>query len=493
MQDLPKDTHKALGEIIFWLDSINTTAGFRLDRRLELVEELDQAAKLHVRKLAQEYVPLRQQKFHENRVWTAQAQYWRLVGAGYVQCIEGYQADGPGAGAIKQRLPVIVGRALQALGQQLKWLLLRYGPIDDRIWGDLGRMYAFAEAKGFADAMIPLAEGALAGSSARNEFVKALMLASSSMESLLPQQIELAERSIALFASRYLLRNAPSAGCPYAYDLVMRRPPTRVQGAVAESASSLRYVGPGEAYAEIGRLLDVLLTEGVLPSDMSLGGDYDARAVADVWRHLLQYWSPTPPERSSARHPVNARLTIVHGFRSFTELLAEPSQDTVRMSISALQALESWVAENESDGGFGAVVPATGSDWLQVGVLVGIKVQGDSRWGAGVVRRMVRDGEQNRRIGIQRLARAVVSVQLSPSGILTAGNAVRHNDPGLLLTPKPDGEHQVQILMAPATFSEGQALTMQVRGQAFDIEPVRLLESTDAYDVAVFAIKRRRA
>ena len=84
-------------------------------------------------------------------------------------------------------------------------------------------------------------------------------------------------------------------------------------------------------------------------------------------------------------------------------------------------------------------------------------------------------------------------MQLSPSGILTAGNAVRHNDPGLLLTPKPDAEHRVQIMMAPATFSQGQTLTMQVRGQTFDIEPVRLLEGSDAYDVAVFEIKRRLA
>lgn len=168
LQDLPKDTHKALGEIIFWLDSVNATAGFRLDRGPNSSRS---SIKRRSCMCASSRRSISAAKFHEYRVWIAQAQYWRLVGAAYVQCIEGSQADGPGAGAIEQRLPVIVGRALHALGQQLKWLLLRYGPIDDRIWGDLGRMYAFAEAKGFAEAVIPLAEGVQAGSSARNDFV----------------------------------------------------------------------------------------------------------------------------------------------------------------------------------------------------------------------------------------------------------------------------------------------------------------------------------
>lgn len=60
IEDLPNDTHKALTEILFWLDSVNTTEGFRVDRRLDLIEELDQAARLHVRKLAQDYLQLRQ-------------------------------------------------------------------------------------------------------------------------------------------------------------------------------------------------------------------------------------------------------------------------------------------------------------------------------------------------------------------------------------------------------------------------------------------------
>lgn len=491
VEDLPKDTHKALTEILFWIDSVNATDGFRLDRRLDLVEELDQAAKPHIRRLAQDYLHLRQQKFHEHRVWTTQAEYWRLLGAAYARCIEDFQSDAPGAGAIKSKLAVVVCRALVAFGQQLKWLLLRYGPVAPAIWESLGRLYAFAESRQFVDKDVPLSEGATTATNARTEFVKSLMFGAASTESLLPQQIEIAERSIALFAPYFQLDANASERSTYLFDLAMRRPPMRMQGAGADRAPSVRYFAAGGAYEEMQRLLEVLRVEGVLPSDRNLGGEYETRAIAEVWRHLLSYWAPKPPARESDRHAVNARLTIVHGFYVLAELLAAPVNDTLTMSLAALDAIESWVVENASDGGFGAVVPATGSDWLQVGAMIGLKVEGEAHWGVGVIRRMLRDGEQNRRVGIQRLSKHVVLLRIAPYGSPVAGNAVREDDAALLLTPKPDANQRVRIMQAPATFSPGQTLAMRVQGHLFELQPEGLAESTDAYDSASFVLTRK--
>src|SRR5262245_25827911 len=149
ISELPQDTFKALGEVAYWLDSVHATEGFRVDRRFEVIDELDQYARPRLRKLAQDYLQLRQQKFQENRLWVAQSDFWRLSGAGYVQCAEQIAADAPGANALKARLPAIVGRAMRAIGQQLKWSMLRYGPADATAWGNLGRLYRIAESKGF--------------------------------------------------------------------------------------------------------------------------------------------------------------------------------------------------------------------------------------------------------------------------------------------------------------------------------------------------------
>ena len=64
------DPAKALQEITEWLESLNQTEGFKVDRRFENIDLLDSAAKNHQRKLSQDYLSMpRQQKFHENKLW----------------------------------------------------------------------------------------------------------------------------------------------------------------------------------------------------------------------------------------------------------------------------------------------------------------------------------------------------------------------------------------------------------------------------------------
>ena len=492
IQDLPRDPLKAVGEILFWLDSINTTDGFRLERRFELVHEFDLAAKVHVRKLAQEYFEERDQKFHENRIWTAQTEYWRLTAAGYIQCVEGFKTVAAGATGLRGRLPVVVGRALHALRQLLKWSLLRYGPIDGLVWSDLGSLYAFAEAKGFAQLVVPLYEGAVAGTSAHFECLKTVMLAVVSTDSLPPDQIEIAERSVALFAPHYVIERSASPATPYVFDLATGRPPGRVHaGSSVSSESSLRYFGPGAAGDEVGRLLGTLLEEGALPSNVSLGSDYDPHAIAGVWRHLLQHWAPTPPQRSSIRHVANVRLSVVEGFQGLTQTLTMTAEHSLDFSAGTGPRIETWFADNASVGGYGCIVPVRGSEWVRVGGLIGVKMQGDRHWGAGVVRRIRHGSEQNWTVGVQVLAQIVVPIRVAPHDVIVPFNAVRENDPGILLTPRPDAERGVSIMLPAGAYSPGQPLEMRVHEQAFRVEPVKLLEGGEAFDVARFVLVRR--
>src|SRR6187399_2447031 len=57
ISELPvTDSVKALELICFWLDSIANTNDFRTDLRFQLIDLLDQAAKIHQRKIGQEYL-----------------------------------------------------------------------------------------------------------------------------------------------------------------------------------------------------------------------------------------------------------------------------------------------------------------------------------------------------------------------------------------------------------------------------------------------------
>ena len=488
--ELQQDPLKGMGEIAYWLDSINNTEGFRLDRRCELVDEFEQAARQRLRKLAQDYLQVRQQKFQENRLWTAQADYWRLIGAGYVQCIEGFQADAPGAGVIKSRLPIIVGRALRAIGQRLKWLLLRYGPVDGALWGHVGSLYTFAEVKGFANQDVALYEGPIGQSSARTELLKILMLSAGAIDSLLPEQIDVAERSVAWFANKFLLEDAPEAGCTHVFDLAMRKPPSRPHGASMDA--SVRYFGAGAAFDEVKRVHGIVLSEGALPSDINLGGTFDPKLVAEVLRHLMQYWALKPPERSSARRAANVRLTVVQGFSDLISSLetgevSSPSRGSGGVGADS----ESWVAENASDGGYGAVVPGAKSDWVRIGSLLGVKGEGDKYWSVGVIRRLLRDEEFSRHVGIQLLTRSAILVRLFPTGSISAANATRDNDPAALLTLQPDSERQIRLLLRAGGFTQEQQLAMHVRGQVYQVAPSRMIESGIEFDLAQFTVIQR--
>jgi hypothetical protein len=488
--ELQADPLKAMGEVAYWLESINGTEGFRIDRRFDLLEEFEQFARPRLRKLAQDYLQVRQQKFQESRLWIAQADYWRHCAAGYVQCVEGFQTDAPGAGAIKARLPVIVGRALRSIGQQLKWLLLRYGPIDGSLWGDIGSLYVFAEAKGFAQTQVALFEGVGGKSSPREELLKILMLSAGSADSLLPDEIDFAERSVAWFAPRFVLEKEPEAGCTHVFDLAMRRPPARPHGASLDP--SVRFFGAGPVFDEMTSLLARMHREGVLPSEINLGGSFEPKLISEVWRHLLKYWAVNPPERGSDRHASNARLTVLNGFHNLMGTL-EPSAGQSLDFRPNTQAsdTESWVAENASDGGYGAVMPAAKSDWVRVGGLLGVKSEEDKYWGVGVIRRLSRDDEQNRRVGIEMLSRHAFAVSLSPRGTIVPTNAVRDNDPGFLLTARPDADRQIQLLLRPGTYTPNQQLDLRVRGQRYVVTPTKLLEGAIEFDLAQFGIVQR--
>jgi hypothetical protein len=145
--ELPaNDSLKAVEEVTFWLDSITREEGFKVDYRFQLIDALDQAAKNHPRKLAQDYLATdRQEKFRESKLWNASIEFWKTLGGAYIHCVEQFQAGASGSGAVKKDLPVIIARALRTLTLQLKWGLLRYGPLDDQLWSDLGRLFLFAE------------------------------------------------------------------------------------------------------------------------------------------------------------------------------------------------------------------------------------------------------------------------------------------------------------------------------------------------------------
>jgi hypothetical protein len=208
--ELPADPLKALAEITQWLESLRDTKAFKVDRLFENIDLLDAAAKNHQRKLAQDYfATARQQKFQENRLWASSYTFWKALSEAYLECVARFEATQTGGTAFRKNLPVIVARALRTLTLQLKWVLVRYGPVDPRVWSDIGRLHQFAEASGFAASPVAIYPGAHGSGSAQQEFLKAVMLTASSTDGLSPLHQEIAERAVAHFPRGSASRASP--------------------------------------------------------------------------------------------------------------------------------------------------------------------------------------------------------------------------------------------------------------------------------------------
>lgn len=471
--ELPaNDAFKCADELTHWLESVMAEEAFKPENRAQLVQLLDETAQIHLRKLARDYlVSPRLAKFQEIRLWKAIYEYWRQAALAYAGCIDLYATGAKGADALKASMPMLLARALRALAAQVKWMYVRYGPMDQSVWGNIAKVYALAETRKFAQSQVTLYPGIPGESTPEQEFLKAVMLAASSPDSLLPLEMELCERLIAHFCASFTLRLDLQPDIAYWIDLATSQAPLRL-ARPPQHAPSLRFFAAGKALEELEGLIDTIKTSGNVPAQVNLGGSYPAETVLDVLNHLALYWSPKPPERRHQRHRVKSRLNITHGYDGVLAVLGgAPNQDS--------SGAESWIVENVSAGGFGAGVPEIKGDWLKIGCLLGLQPEGGDNWVLGVIRRLQREIPQKGTVGIQTIAKSARLVQLSVSGG-TGGET------GMLISDGSDSPGEARVLLRPGGFVPGQNMEYQKGELTCLLMPQGVVESGEEYEVVKF-------
>ncbi|HYD57416.1 MAG TPA: hypothetical protein VEB41_10960, partial [Burkholderiales bacterium] len=310
LDELPaQDPLKALEELAHWHESVAGTEGFRPDARFELLFLLDEAAQPRLRKVARDYLAAsRPARFQENRMWTHMFDYYRHAGHAYARAIDAVLQGAKGADAAKPQLALATGRALRSIAQQVKWLHLRYAPVDATVWRVLNGVYAFAESRGVADAKIaPLYAGLAGETTPKLEYVRALALSVSSPDSLLPAQVEAAERLIGDFARLFAFGTEAGAQPSHWTDLGQGIAPQRLARA-PQPGAGIRFLGCADALKALQAMLQKIEATSMLPEAFGPGAPItDGEAALDLLRHLSLYWSPAAPERKHPRHNVKSR------------------------------------------------------------------------------------------------------------------------------------------------------------------------------------------
>ena len=459
---LPAQELKALDELAHWHESVSTAAGFKPADRLQLTGALDDAAQPRLRKLSRDYfAATRPSRYQENLLWTQMHEYWRQAGLAWARsvdaCLKANDARALATAAV---------RALRALAQQIKWQHLRYGPIDPVVWGVINNVFAAADARGVADARI--------------EFLKAAMFSSSSPDGLLPAEIELAEKVVSELAGTFAIAGAPARELLYWTDLSQPMAPVRM-ARPPNASPTLRHFGPGAGLARLQAIVQRMEATGQVPSDLNLTGA-DPEAVLEVLRHLALYWAPEPPARQHPRHSVKSRLAVAHGFDGVVEALGGTGGGSLDFDA---KAAESWIVDNVSAGGMGAVVPQMKGDWLRVGSLLAMQPDGGANWVVGMVRRLNRTGAQEARVGIQTLSRAPAVAKFSLRG---AGEHV-----GVLLPSPVLGSGETSIALKAGIYARGQNLETQLQGRQHVFMPQGSPESGEDYELVRFREMVREA
>lgn len=469
-----RDAAGALDEIVHWLESVRTEQEFRPDHRAALALMLDEAAQTPLRKVSREYLTTpRLSKLQENRIWTAVHGFWRNATLGFVGALEAFVTGAKGGDELKARLPVLTVRALRALAAQMKWLHIRYAPVDPQLWRMAAGSYSLAESRRYAKTSVAAYPGVPVEATPEQEFLRVLMLSASSPESLLPLEIELCERLIGHFTPRFVLTASPRGDTPYWIDLAASSPPARHARPPLE-VKSLRCFGAGDALAEIDALARTIRATGEVPADVNLGGAYPPEQVLRVLAHVAAHWSPAPLERKHPRHRVRSRLTVAWGFDGVLDALAPGASLAFDGS-----GLESWIAENVSAGGMGALVPQVKGDWLRVGALVAVQPEGGENWLIGVVRRISRARPGDAQVGIQTVSRQPSPVALH----VQAGETVSlDTEQGILLAHAP-GVAEVDVLLRPGVHVAGQNLVFERAGRRVVLLPLGVAERGADYEL----------
>ena len=149
---------------------------------------------------------------------------------------------------------------------------------------------------------------------------------------------------------------------------------------------------------------------------------------------------------------------------------------------------ELWSVENESDDGYGAVLPIGHCEWLHVGQVLAVKPSDTRVWAVGIVRRLAAQEGGLRNVGIELLARGARLVLLQ-----------RRTDAQqtwkVLLLPSHTGGNaslgEVSLLLPAGSFLPDASLEMELYGTRYILEPRLLLEHGNEFEMARYRILRR--
>ena len=476
LEDIPKnDALNTVQELTSWIESILELADdFRLDHEFAVLRMFDEAAQPHVRKLLRDYFAMQPvTKFQENRLWTVLNGFYTQSELVYFDVLTRYRNSGRGASGVKPDLALLAARGIAALTGRLKMAVARFALVEPVLWKHLSEFYAHAETNGYQDDAVALYPGIPGNTSAQQEFSALLVWYGVSAGVQNPLQEHITERLISYASKGLQVDGQYNANALFVFDLAQPTPPMRVASDTTLHPA-LRFLSVAEELKQLVSLSKTL-EKGIVPDDVNFcGAKYDIESVRDILRKLIDNFTLPLPTRRNPRRKINVNLKVANGFFKMLE------QADVGLNFFNPDSAEIWDVEDISATGFRSVLPAAQVDGIKIGSLIGSKPENVPNWGAGIVRRLSRDENNNMHVGVEVLSTQIVGISLT--------DRVEADDAdiqiALYLNRPADTSGEAWLLMRPDTFSPNRSLNMELGGKGYLLLPLALVESGDDYDLA---------
>lgn len=543
------DTYSALGEVIRLLAEFNQrTEQEGLTReRLDVLQSLDEGSQELLDSVISQYL------LNPRMSRAIEARLWKLVYNFYWECARGYHAfimdyvARPAGNRNKAGMPLATVRTIHYFAEIFKWHYFRFEKVDEKSWKKLNNLYAFAEFEGFeTDEVVLYPERLGKPTTCAREYVQALMLATLSSGSLYPKQLQMVDEWLDNWSALMpLSREYDGENHVFTVDLAAGNGGRRIR--MKEFKDSNRFWGTHSLIKHIESVRAGVMN-GESPAKLGLGESCRSSGCLDFMDDVARNWAPVVQRirRRFDRVRSVMHIDVVNGLKTIYEQVRIDNELTnlrkqgklaagqygasgktyqemvdihlygfvtqrtrlalesgaVSGSTSAtstepaqMNSLERWVMEDESEGGYGAVINEMHEEWVRLGKLVALRPEKKMHWDIGVIRRLTRDNESHYSVGVETLGHAAIAILLQPHQHQPANYVVESVDSvdallpvtGLYL-PKGGLAPLASVVMDVSEYRSGRIFDIKVGGFSYLIEVKDVLEKGDDWVQAAFAV-----
>lgn len=506
------DPGQALAQISAWLTEVSGNAELDCEVQAELVQLLDEAGQPLQATLLKSYLSAHHlQDVQGIHLWEGMVHFAEALSRAYETCLDACRAEALEAETSEELLPLLTVRLLRAGAEHIKLMLMRYMEVELEVWRRMYHCYREAEHERFARTTLFAYSGYASHTSPQHELLRALVLYVSSPNNLSPDLIEVCFRIAGRMASLFDFTHTQEASSEYCVDLAQPLPP-RILDPDVPNSESMRYFSVLRALPQITSIIRQHEL-GSLNEERRFGGEFTSKGKLAALKHLLVYWNKYHPRRSHERRGISANIEVAHSFRVISKLLPQlvprnipelSERDKAALAARAqLRAPgqdsnfhpETWTVLDVSLNGLGALLPHSGSAWVGVGSLCGLKAQNAPTWWLGIVRRLKTDPQGLVHAGIETIGRKSITVWLrllvtgdeNASGTtLSSGSFMYDYFPAILLPDEHDTFQNATLILESGGFARSKNYEILLEEKTREIELTHLLAEGEDYELVQF-------